>query len=286
MNNFDLTDCRVNGTSVFTSNSKGNKQDGLRGVGDHSNDHRKPLITVITVVFNGASTLEKSISSVIRNLNDDVEYIIIDGGSVDGTLEIIRRYENQIDSWISEADRGIYDAWNKGIALARGEWISFLGADDCYQDGALKAYANFIHCHSNESFDYISSRINLISDGNCFRTVGKRWNWKDFKKYMNVAHVGSMHNRTLFAKHGLYDISYKICGDYEFLLRPGIDLKAGYMNAITVDMSVGGVSNGSLLAFEETRRAKLITGKRGFIAISFEKYIAIIKWKIRGWIQR
>ena len=91
---------------------------------------RAPLITVITAVLNGENTLERTIQSVIGQDYKNIEYIIIDGGSTDGTLDIIKKYEHAIDYWISETDEGIYGAMNKGIQASSGEWIYFLGSDD------------------------------------------------------------------------------------------------------------------------------------------------------------
>jgi glycosyltransferase involved in cell wall biosynthesis len=108
-------------------------QGGLRaqGIFKQSSDD-KPLVTVVTVVYNNASTIEETIRSVLFQTYDNVEYIIIDGGSDDGTLEIIKSYDDFIDYWVSEPDKGIYHAMNKGIPLAGGQYINFLNADDHY----------------------------------------------------------------------------------------------------------------------------------------------------------
>jgi glycosyltransferase involved in cell wall biosynthesis len=91
---------------------------------------KRPRVTVATVVFNGAAVLEHAITSVLQWQHDLVEYVVVDGGSKDGTVALLERYDDQIDSWISEPDRGIYDAMNKALKMARGEWVIFLGADD------------------------------------------------------------------------------------------------------------------------------------------------------------
>lgn len=241
-------------------------------------------ITVITAVFNGAETIEKSILSVIGQTYDNVEYIVIDGGSTDGTQEIIKRHEHAIDYWISEPDTGIYDAWNKGVQQAKGEWIAFLGADDVFVDGALQAYAESISARSDRQLQYMSSKVNLVSDGRVIRTIGQPWVWSIFRKHMNVAHVGSLHHRELFEQYGLFDTSYRICGDYEFLLRFREALKAGYLDQITVNMSIGGISSTSPKVFSETTQAKIITGGRAFIPAHLEKLVALCKWKLRSWL--
>jgi len=247
--------------------------------------HKQPLITVITVVFNGAKTLEQTILSVINQSYKSVEFIIIDGESTDGTLSIIRKYEHAIDYWVSEPDKGIYDAWNKGVAKASGEWIAFLGADDIYLEGAIDAYVNFICGFAGRHLDYISSRANLIKGTKVIRTVGQKWNWKSFKKYMNVAHVGSLHSRILFEKYGLYDATYKICGDYELLLRPRENLQVGFMNITTVNMSVDGISNSNLSVFDEVARIKIRHGLKtkfwanlDLIYSKFKYFVRSIVW--------
>lgn len=251
--------------------------DGDQGV------NNSPLITVVTVVFNGVATLEQSILSVINQSYDNVEYIIIDGGSTDGTVDILRKYEHAIDYWVSEPDNGIYDAWNKAVHLASGEWIAFLGADDLYLDGALEAYVNLIAECQDIQLDYISSRVILSAGDRVLRIIGQKWNWKTFQRYMNVAHVGSLHSRSLFEKYGLYDTTYRICGDYELLLRPKEKLKAAYFSLTTVNMNIGGASDSSL-ALCEAERAKVVTGGRNPLLGRIEKSIAVVKLRLRKWL--
>lgn len=243
-----------------------------------------PLITVITVTFNAAKTLEQTILSVINQGYPNVEFIIVDGGSKDETLDILRKFEHAIDYWVSEPDKGIFDAWNKGVSLSSGDWIAFLGADDVYLYGALDAYATVIAKNTGATLDYISSRVNLTKGGKTVRVIGGRWNWRAFSKYMNVAHVGSLHHARLFAQWSGFDPAYRICGDYELLLRPGADLRADYFDQITVNMSIGGVSDSNWRALLEMTRAKIRTGGRNRVLSYVEFGIAIVKWHIRKWV--
>ena len=117
------------------------------------------------------------------------------------------------------------------------------------------------------------------------RTVGQKWKWRDFKKYMNVAHVGSLHSHTLFEKYGLYDAAYKICGDYELLMRPRENLQAEFMNIATVDMSVGGISNSNLSVFDEVVSIKIRHGLKtkfgaylDFIFSRFKYFVRTNVW--------
>lgn len=244
-----------------------------------TNQAKKPLITVVTAVYNGERFLEETIQSVINQTYDNVEYIVIDGGSTDRTLDIIRKYEHAIDYWVSEKDTGIYDAWNKGVSLSRGDWISFLGADDFYIENALTLYA--IQISKSDEVDFISSKIDLVAHEKVVRTIGGKWSWLQFKRNMNVAHVGSLHRRSLFCDNGLYDLGLKIIADYELLLRVGPELKAEFINNITARMRVGGVSDGGLQVFREVAQVKIRYGIRGrFLAYS-EAIYSKLKWLIR-----
>ena len=128
---------------LFLPEGEGRKgEGGLRTKGYFKKSYPdKPLITIITVVFNGEKYLEETIKSVINQTYDNVEYIIIDGGSTDGTLDIIKKYEDKIDYWVSEKDNGMYDALNKGFSISQGDICAWLNADDFYQKWALEYVA-------------------------------------------------------------------------------------------------------------------------------------------------
>lgn len=220
----------------------------------------KTKISIITAVYNGGQKLQLLINSISLQEKGYHEFIIIDGGSKDDTLKIIKQNKHVITKWISEPDKGIYDAWNKGLKLASGEWIMFLGCDDILVPDALQQYDTFLS-KVDIPTDYISSRVKMVdSSMNFIRIKGWEWEWPRFLTEMTVAHPGSLHAHSLFTKYGPYDTSYKIVGDYEFLLRPGPTLKTAFLNSVTVVMNEEGVSN-SISAIKEHRRAIINTGK-------------------------
>jgi glycosyltransferase involved in cell wall biosynthesis len=243
----------------------------------------RPLVSIITSVKNAQSSLESTIKSIFSQKYTNLEYIVIDGGSTDGSVDIIKKYQNLIDYWISEPDQNIYEAWNKGIIVSRGDWIGFLGAGDVYYEDAIYNYISALLEIGENSVEYISSRAELISEKNkVLRIIGQPWQWRNFKKYMNVVHIGSLHHKRLFQDNGLFDTNFKICGDYELLLRRREALKAGFVNKITVRARIGGISHNCGQALEETMRAKRATGKRRKSLCYVEKYLAMLKFCTRS----
>lgn len=239
-----------------------------------------PIISIVVAVFNGAKTLQQCLDSIINQSYQHKEIIVIDGGSTDGTPDVIKVNQERISFYISEPDKGIYDAWNKALKKVNGEWVAFLGVDDIFLPNALQYYADYILAHENETFDYVSSRVNLVNGEKFIRTVGKPWSWNTFRRYMNVSHVGSLHNKHLYRKYGVYDTTYKICADYELLLRPREKLRAGYVNVTTVNMNIGGASD-SIAALHETEKAKVLSGGRNAMFANIEKRLAIFRMLLR-----
>jgi glycosyltransferase involved in cell wall biosynthesis len=235
------------------------------------------LVSVITATRNVAATLDACLESVRTQDAGSVEHLIIDAASTDATLDILKANEREGLRWISEPDRGIYDAWNKGVAMAKGKWIAFLGADDVYLPGAIHAYRNLAAEYPRAQ--YLSSRVQWGDAGD---VIGQAWEWPRFARFMCTAHVGSFHHRSLFEAYGKYDTALKIVGDYEFLLRPRGDLKAAYMPAITAKMSPGGASD-SLAAVDEAAQVKRDTAKRPALLVELERRKAKLgfRWRRR-----
>jgi glycosyltransferase involved in cell wall biosynthesis len=243
---------------------------------------KRPFFSVITAVSNGAATLEATIASLCRQSFQDFEYIIFDAASTDGTVAILKQYDPQIAFWRSELDSGIYNAWNKAIKVARGEWISFLGADDIYHDDALADYARAISADGSRRTQYVSSRVRLLKNGKIVRTIGSAWSWPAFSRFMTVAHVGSMHHHTLFKDQGLFDESYRSGGDYELLLRPRDQLRAIFLDRVTADMALGGASNANVYAaLAEQERAKRSSGGRSSWLCAYERRRALLLHGVR-----
>ena len=222
------------------------------------------------------------LESVLRQDYPNIEHIVIDGGSSDGTLEVLKQYEDRIALWRSEPDKGIYDSWNKALLEARGEWICFLGVDDEFLPGAVDAYMTL--AASNPQAEYLSSRVRIVHATGYVRILGCPWTWRKFAKAMCAPHVGTMHRRSLFQRLGNYDTSYRIVADYELLLRARETLCTAHMRVITVMMRAGGVSCASI-ALDEAARAKIATGGRNKalsnVELYMEKCISLIRPPVR-----
>lgn len=201
-------------------------------------------ISIITATYNAETVLDNMIQSIILQKTNDIEFIIIDGSSKDKTIEIIKKYESNIDYWISEPDKGIYDAWNKGIEAAKGEWLMFIGADDELLPDAINKYLDLLNSKDLSSYDYISAQNEFINDKNrILKIIGNGAEWKNMKKGMSAAHVASLHHKkNLFGSIGYYNLNYKICADYELLLRKKNSLKSYFFKTKIAKMKVGGMS--------------------------------------------
>jgi len=231
----------------------------MKGINAH-NSPEAPLVTVITSIFNGQPYIAGCLESVLQQDYHSIEHIVMDGGSRDGTIDVLRQYDDRIALWKSEPDKGIYDAWNKALAEARGEWICFLGCDDEFLPGAVSAYMDL--AARNPGAEYLSSQVRWVHPSGYVNPAhGRPWSWKRFAKAMCVAHPGSMHRRSLFERLGVYDTSYRTAADYELLLRARGELKAAFMPIVTAMMRAGGASDNPD-ALLEAYRARTSTGRR------------------------
>ncbi|MDJ0616374.1 MAG: glycosyltransferase family 2 protein [Calothrix sp. MO_192.B10] len=174
-------------------------------------------ISIVTPIYNSVHTIEKTIQSVInQKIESELEYIVVDGGSSDGTVEIINRYLDKIDIFISEKDRGAYDAMNKGITHATGDIIGIINADDWYNNGALKIVETIFAKETDASIVY--SPIDNYSHGNYLNTFipGELENLV-FQFTLN--HPSCFVKSSVYDSIGLFDLSYAIAADYDFIFR-------------------------------------------------------------------
>ena len=171
--------------------------------------NNQPLISVITVSYNAASIIEQTILSVINQTYSNIEYIIIDGGSTDGTIDVIKKYQSKISYWISEPDKGIYDAMNKGIKIATGDWINFMNCGDSFYTNQI---IEEIFCTPKDKYDVIYGNTNLLLPEGEYIQKGEAIT---SSKYMPFVHQASFSNCILM-KNNLFDTTFKICADRKF----------------------------------------------------------------------
>ncbi len=207
------------------------------------------VVSIITVCFNSASTIEQTIQSVISQTFRQIQYIIIDGGSNDQTLSIIEKYNSDIDIIISEIDNGIYDAINKGIKHASGEIIGLLHADDVFKN---KYVIQKVHDSFNNNVDLIYGDIEYVDKHNLSKVI-RKWKSKDyvkgsFKWGWMPAHTSFFLRKEYYEKFGNYSLSLGTSADYELMLRMFEihKLKSFYLPEIITSMRTGGVSNSNL----------------------------------------
>ncbi len=212
----------------------------------------KPLISVVTVVLNGAQTIRDTIESVLGQEYGNTELIVIDGGSSDGTVDILKEYDHAIDYWLSEKDRGIYDAMNKGISLCSGEYVGMLNSDDVFsgkdavQDIADRLVAT--------NADAVFSCLDIVDRKNPRKILRK---YRVARLSTGLLRIGVMPphptfycRRSCYAQGGLYKTGYRIAADFEMLVRLLVGQKISweFIDKVTVIMRSGGVSSRGLKA--------------------------------------
>lgn len=203
------------------------------------------IISIIIATYNAEATLKTCLDSITTQLTEDTELLVIDGKSTDSTCDIIDDYKEKITYYISEKDGGVYEAWNKGIEKAAGKWIMFVGADDFLLPNSISFYINYIkNSKEIEDIDYICANNQYINcKGMVLKVLGEEPTWKKMKKQMVAAHVASLHNKkNLFERHGLYNLNFKICADYELLLRRKNKLNYIFIPKNIAKMKEGGIS--------------------------------------------
>jgi glycosyltransferase involved in cell wall biosynthesis len=258
----------------------------LKGENDYMDiTDGNPFFTIIVAVLNDKVSLERCIESVNSQTYPYKEVIIMDGGSEDGTVEILQNNDDMITYWESNPDHGIYHAWNKALDHARGDWICFVGADDyLYNIRTLENIVPHLIRAITSGIKLVYGQVVQVNETRQpVRVLGKPWgkiSWQiRYGMPLHLPHPGMMHHQSLFQEHGRFDQTFKIAGDYEFLLRElkNNKKKALYTGFITMISQIGGISNSNQLAtLEEARKAKLRNNLPGFSWFSMAVYIRAV----------
>lgn len=204
-------------------------------------DQTKPFISIVVAVFNGAKTLQKCIDSVANQSYRNIQLVIMDGASSDGTLEILEKNTHQIAYWESQKDRGIAHAWNKALEHVTGDWIIFLGADDRLNDSNVLSDMAEILSKDVDS-DIIYGNIIFEGGKRHGQVYGHNCDIRDLKRKMVIPHTAAFQRRTYFDEVGLFDETFAMALDYEIVLRKK-QLSARYIDRRIVVMGGEGVSS-------------------------------------------
>ena len=246
--------------------------------------NERPLVSVITAVFNGEKYIEQTIQSILNQTYKNLEYIIIDGGSTDRTIDIIRKYQDKITYWVSENDKGIGDAFNKGVRVSKGDYINFQGHGDGFKStDALERV--FKDVDSNRHI-FVSARIQRVDvngheifTSKAIQTFDKR----SLLLRMSMPHQGLFTHKTYFQKYGLFDVNNIFCMDYEHILRSYKEFpKVLTSNVVVAKWRADGIGNDKMLdVFKEWDKIKRENKVANKFVLNIIKYINLSKYFLK-----
>lgn len=224
----------------------------------------EPLVSIYTVVFNDETGIRKTIESLLYQTYNNIEYIIVDGGSTDSTIDIIKEYEKKISIFITEKDDGIYDAMNKAIKVSNGVLIGLLNSGDYFHSDAVENIIQMYNENNNRDDIIYSGAMNKVNDkGEILYTVRFNKNSLENKFYtMPINHTSTFVPMKVFNKIGVYNLDLKITADYEFILRAlhnGVYIK--HTNKVLADMLMGGVSDDKIYKYNRLKEEYLLRYK-------------------------
>lgn len=238
-------------------------------------------VSIITITYNSEKTLERTIKSIVEQDYENLEYIIVDGGSMDSTLAIIKKYEKKIAKWISEPDKGISDAFNKGIKLATGTVIGIINSDDGLLPGALDAVAKAYQ----EDIDVYRGNVLLWKEDSDIKVVETPSMHFDFSGMNKISHQSTFVTKKAYERFGCYDMECKYVMDYDLLLRfqnKGARFK--YINQILAFYTLGGITFSSNVSKRMREMKRVIKNNGGsdydYIKYSFVKITKFLIGKI------
>jgi glycosyltransferase involved in cell wall biosynthesis len=252
-----------------------------------------PMISIVVAVLNGKATLQQCIDSVAMQSYPNRELIVVDGGSTDGTVDLLIANREKIACWVSEPDRGIYHALNKGVAQSHGEWICFLGADDYLWDArVLEDLAGQLERLPADIRIAYGQVMMVNADGESLYPLAEPWEQISarFRQVMCIPHQGVMHRRSLFEQYGQFDETFRIAGDYELMLRELKTADAAFIpEVIVAAQRIGGVSTQSINFFRTHREylraqrlnIRLLPGKY-LLNVMANEFLRRLLWKVFG----
>lgn len=240
-------------------------------------------ISIITVVYNNERTIKSAIDSVLSQANIDLEYIIVDGASKDNTMEVVRSYGKQIHKVVSEPDKGIYDAMNKGIGMATGDIIGILNSDDVYENG--NTLRSVVELFELGNCDCVYGNLVYVKETDLNKVVRywKPGRQKSFLTGWHTPHPTFFVKKSVYHFYGLYNIDLTIAADFEMMLRliEREKCKTCYLPEIIVRMRLGGESNKSLSnikkGYSDIKRAFRLNGIKMPVHYPLLRYVPKIK---------
>ncbi|MBC7384394.1 MAG: glycosyltransferase [Bacteroidia bacterium] len=246
-------------------------------------------VSIITTVLSNRKCLSDAMESVLNQVHDDIEYIIVDGGSTDGTVELIRSYGNKVTKFLTEPDEGMYDALNKGIQMATGDIIAIINSDDFYVNRHV--ISQVVHAFEEHKCDAVYSNLYYISNTDKEKIIrtwdAGRYHYDSFYKGWMPPHPAFFVKREVYQKYGSFNTRLKLSADYELMLRFILKhkIKIYYLPKFFIKMRVGGNSNRNLTnrlkANMEDREAwKINKIKPGFFTLLLKPFSKIFQYRM------
>jgi len=250
-----------------------------------------PVASIIIGVKNGARTLQRCLDSIAAQDIRERELVVVDSVSSDGTRELLEANAGAgvVTRYVSEPDGGLYEAWNKGLRLSRGEWICFLGCDDAFHDAA--ALRNLLDAaraaHGTARIVY-----GLVNRVTASGVIAESWGgpWTTARAAclagFMIPHPGTLHHRSIFEERGLFDESYRVAGDYELVLREVLLRAPLFVNRVVVDMRFGGMSSKPAAIHETLQEVQRARAAHGLHDKPLRLRQALAAAWIGAWVQR
>ena len=248
------------------------------------------LISIITVCMNAEEYLEKCIESVVSQTYTDCEYIVIDGGSTDRTVSIIREYEQHLAYWHSMPDRGLAHAFNLGVENSKGQWLIYLNSDDYFSSPDVLA-SMAPHLEKHAQADVVFGQVNVVSREqqpvHVGGPYGQNFSWSRFTRHDTIPHQAAFTSRAYFSKVGPFSESMDVAVDYEHYLRGGSGLNAVYVPTLVANMRDGGLSkNNVYFSMYEWALAQHRSGARSHAGAMFGLVINTLRLFVSGIVKK